>query len=254
MNFLRKNIFQFDKWFYRKKITQKKNNNSIAQNSDYMFDIYNKYQIKRIYPVQDIIYEFRASKDLLEKAYEEVLKINFYPNKYNQISISRDEKMKESNDPELNLLNNPKLDDLHKWFTECINLVAKEARYSGEHKIIHSWATKTIKDQSHHQHTHQMSIITGIFYLTTSKEGKGGETYCIYDSRSWDKCFLRHVNFYKHLIKPEAGKLILFPSIVEHGCRPHQDDQPRYTIAFDSFPCGEVANMKKDTISLKINI
>jgi len=208
--------------------------------------------MKKLNAFIDIIYEFKASDELLKSSYEEVLKLDFYQNTHNKISIPNI-KQKEEKQENLNLLYNPKFNDLHKWFNECLAMVAKDVGYKGEHKVIHSWANKSKKNERHHVHSHPMSIISGVFYLTTSLEGKGGETYYIYDSPSWDKCFLKHNNYHYFYVRPEAGKLILFPGLLSHGCEPNDDESTRYTIAFDSFPSGEVANMKEDTIKLKID-
>jgi hypothetical protein len=40
----------------------------------------------------------------------------------------------------------------------------------------------------------------------------------------------------EHAVKPEPGKLVLFPSYMWHGTAPFGGDQPRLTIAFDLIP------------------
>jgi len=42
----------------------------------------------------------------------------------------------------------------------------------------------------------------------------------------------------RRVIRPEPGKLALFPSYMWHGTVPFDDDQPRVTIAFDMTPLG----------------
>jgi hypothetical protein len=37
-------------------------------------------------------------------------------------------------------------------------------------------------------------------------------------------------------VKPEAGKLVLFPSYMWHGVEPFESDAPRLTVAFDALP------------------
>ena len=39
-------------------------------------------------------------------------------------------------------------------------------------------------------------------------------------------------------VRPEEGKLVLFPSYFWHGTLPFQSDQPRLTVAFDVVPAG----------------
>lgn len=40
----------------------------------------------------------------------------------------------------------------------------------------------------------------------------------------------------RRVIRPEPGKLALFPSYMWHGTVPFEDTQPRITIAFDMVP------------------
>jgi hypothetical protein len=40
----------------------------------------------------------------------------------------------------------------------------------------------------------------------------------------------------RRIIKPELGKLALFPSYMWHGTVPFVDDEPRISIAFDMQP------------------
>jgi hypothetical protein len=40
----------------------------------------------------------------------------------------------------------------------------------------------------------------------------------------------------RRIIKPRAGRLVLFPSYLWHGTLPFTDDAPRMTVAFDVVP------------------
>ena len=43
----------------------------------------------------------------------------------------------------------------------------------------------------------------------------------------------------RRVIRPEPGKLALFPSYLWHGTVPFEDAQPRVTIAFDMTPLAD---------------
>lgn len=208
--------------------------------------------MKRLYVSHERIYEFTAPKNLLDKALKEVLKIKFYENQHNKISFNS--KSKKSINSEKNLVKNHKFHDLHKWFARCVEEVAEDCKYQCNFKIIHSWANKSEKDQKHHEHNHPMAVISGVFYLTSASENGGGETYYVYEPTAWDKCFLKYIDKTYFYIKPEAGKLVLFPSMLNHGCMPNKDDSTRYTIAFDVFPDGKLAEITSIGIDLKIKV
>ena len=40
----------------------------------------------------------------------------------------------------------------------------------------------------------------------------------------------------EHVVKPEPGRLVLFPSYMWHGTVPFDGDAPRLTVAFDLVP------------------
>lgn len=102
--------------------------------------------------------------------------------------------------------------------------------------ITQSWANFNNKNEAHHLHSHQNSIISGVFYL----DNKGGNIKFI------KKNFLEEMNLsfnynntdYFHNefeFKIEKNTLILFPSNVEHKVEINNEDDTRISIAFNSY-------------------
>jgi len=137
---------------------------------------------------------------------------------------------------------NEKLIELHRWFTECLQEVCREELLPyPELKVKLSWANCAGKGQHHQRHAHNNSVVSGIYYLT---EGGFGETIFMENTNLWRRN-LFHLpgdDLEFHNEAPEIGKLILFPSSLRHQVDPHQDDVPRYTIAFNSFPVGDIGD------------
>jgi hypothetical protein len=184
--------------------------------------------MKRIHCNQDCIYEFTCPPDLLNQTLEKIKKLSYGSNLYNKIT----EKSNTEYDDKDNLMNNPDLKDLHIWMQECLNQVT-ERFFFPKFEICHSWANKAEKGEWHQEHNHPLSIISGILYLTSSKSG---HTWFKYDPTKWNQMFLTYSSERFHWEKPEAGKLIFFPSLVSHGVDRNEDDEPRYTLAIDSMP------------------
>ena len=203
--------------------------------------------MKRLYCSPERIFEFRSAEGICENAFEALKKINFFQNKKNFISYN----MSDEN-PNLDLRKVKEFKELHEWFLECVKEAAKDLKINKTFKIIHSWANKSEKGQSHHPHAHPYSIISGTYYLTTNKEG--GETWFQYPATKWSQLFLFYDQHLFKTIKPEAGKLILFPSNIYHGVEPNKDDSPRYTISFDTFIEGKVASHKRQNESLDLEL
>ena len=43
-------------------------------------------------------------------------------------------------------------------------------------------------------------------------------------------------HFFDHFVRPEPGRLVLFPSYMWHGTAPFSGDEDRLTVAFDIMP------------------
>lgn len=173
------------------------------------------------------IYTAFSPEGMVEKALQVVKGLDFVDNEKNKMT------------PLANLHEHPQLVELHSWFSECIqNLVEDLNLHYPKTEIVISWANRAEKGESHQRHSHNMSVISGVYYLT---EGRGGNTVFFAYHNLWkrnlfylpgdDKTYFQEV--------PEKGKLILFPSIMLHQVMPHGDEEPRYTIAFNAFPKGQ---------------
>jgi len=102
------------------------------------------------------------------------------------------------------------------------------------------WANKYPKYTASNQqnHTHKMSYISGIYYLTN-----GSPTYFLdpVTNRTYNSLEVNSKeNIRQSIFAAEEGKLVLFPSWIEHGTIPHQDVYDRWSIAFNAMPTGKI--------------
>jgi tetratricopeptide (TPR) repeat protein len=103
-------------------------------------------------------------------------------------------------------------------------------RFSG------SWSVRLRRDGFHLNHVHSEGWISSCYYV--------GLPDCIADEarmEGWIKfgetgLALGEREAIARTIRPEVGKLILFPSYLYHGTVPFAADSPRTTIAFDVVP------------------
>ena len=114
--------------------------------------------------------------------------------------------------------------------------------------ITQSWLNYTETNQYHHKHTHQNSLVSGVFYINCDDK--------------FDK-----IKFFKEdykIIKPEikdwniwnseswwfsvkTGDIILFPSSLTHMVETKQGDNTRISLAFNVFIKGTVGINKQLT-------
>lgn len=181
---------------------------------------------------------------------KEILDLGFpffefrYPNleKVDRILTQVEEMEYAKND--INVISvNPFYDgEMFTWFNECLTMI-RDQYYSETVNltIVDSWANKTKLNQQHHFHHHPNSIVSGILYLTDCESSK---TVFTYPNPWFKQClFLRFAKLnvdrnLKLTIKPEKGKLILFPSTVFHETEVLKENMIRYSISFNTFVTG----------------
>lgn len=97
--------------------------------------------------------------------------------------------------------------------------------------IRESWFTRTQKNEYHHRHFHACSEMSGVYYVKTN--GNEGSINFHQPSRVLfsSRIFLNQAREIEH--KPMVGKLILFPSLLEHHVVSNQTDEDRISLSFN---------------------
>lgn len=110
---------------------------------------------------------------------------------------------------------------------------ARSARVSG------SWSVRLWSSGSHVNHIHPEGWLSSAFYVSLppsvlAQSEAGNAAGCIQFGQPPLELGLNLPP--RRVIRPEAGKLAVFPSYMWHGTVPFEDTQPRLTIAFDMVP------------------
>ena len=110
--------------------------------------------------------------------------------------------------------------------------------------ITQSWSNKSKTNQFHPKHKHPNSIISGVMFVS-GNEGDGLPPLRFHRTND-----LLPLNFeYEELndfntgcrwFEPVQGKLILFPSVVEHDVEKNESSKERTTLSFNTFVRGEI--------------
>ncbi|MEM5517833.1 putative 2OG-Fe(II) oxygenase [Henriciella sp. AS95] len=110
------------------------------------------------------------------------------------------------------------------------------ARNTGKVKMSGCWSVRLRSGGSHVNHIHPEGWISSAFYVAVPPSVKAGSN----TRDGWltfgDPRFPVPGLQAEHFVKPEEGKLALFPSYMWHGVQPFQDEAERITIAFDLVP------------------
>ena len=131
------------------------------------------------------------------------------------------------------------------WLEDCIEKVRSEQNYECEKlSITQMWGSIGGYKSWHQTHTHNYSILRGVFYLTNSNARTWFSVPSIWERLNHSMPVTRH-NTTDPISKipSEKGKLIIFPSSLVHSVDEHMDpDNDRYTMSFNTFPSGEVGD------------
>jgi uncharacterized protein (TIGR02466 family) len=149
------------------------------------------------------------------------------------------------------LLEREEFASLKKWCMECVDELCEDVGFGFKLKITQSWFNRADEGMWHHRHAHPNALISGIFYLTPS----GSSTWFSMDS-IWPNASqgpVSYLPFYSWLPKPNMevihqhpttpGQLVLFPAWLDHSVNEHDLPDPRYTIAFNTFPTGDLGRL-----------
>jgi len=143
------------------------------------------------------------------------------------------------------VLNSEVLQDLKSFFDKSLqnylNVVYNPSTDCSL-KITQSWCNYTENQQGHHIHSHQNSIVSGVFYVQTCENDKirffthsshlngmrvNPEEYNIFNSYSW-------------WLPSKQCTLILFPSNLQHGVNIIHKKESRISLSFNTFFSGVV--------------
>jgi uncharacterized protein (TIGR02466 family) len=117
-----------------------------------------------------------------------------------------------------------------KKYAESINV----AKNIDNYEIAQSWLTLTKPGQYAHRHSHGYSDISGVYYIQTI--GNDGDFWIENPlSQLFETSYFYSHTPEKMYIKPQVGRLMLFPSWLKHGVNTNTTDAERISFSFNIF-------------------
>jgi Tfp pilus assembly protein PilF len=113
------------------------------------------------------------------------------------------------------------------------------ARASGQVRFSGSWSVRLWSSGQHVNHIHSQGWISSAFYVAlppsvAQPAPSQGDAGCLRFGAPLESLGLQLPA--RRVIRPQPGRLVLFPSYMWHGTVPFDDHVPRLTIAFDAVP------------------
>ena len=140
------------------------------------------------------------------------------------------------------VLNSKELLEIKKWFESKLNFFTKNILSYPDNLnlyITQSWVNYTKTGEYHNSHIHSNSLYSGVFYFQTEEtdvikfETSGPlfnierKEYNLYNANAW-------------LLPVKTGKLLIFPSNLEHSVPITKSKNTRISLSFNTFIRGEI--------------
>ena len=147
------------------------------------------------------------------------------------------------------VLDRPELANIRAFIELKIQKFATEIMASSDKLIItQSWLNKNKKGESHHEHVHPNSMVSGVWYPQIHESlppiqfrhrnqrdvTLSTEKYNTFNSATFQ-------------LPMKRGELILFPSNLQHSVPVNQSDEERISLSFNTWPKGNMGDIKSLT-------
>ena len=140
------------------------------------------------------------------------------------------------------VLDRPQLANIREFIEKEIKKYVTQVMGTDEQFIItQSWINKNSKGESHHEHTHPNSMISGVWYPQINEKSAPIQ---FRNSNQRDVLpnlkRLNQFNSATFLLPMRKGELIIFPSNLLHSVPPNQIDEERISLSFNTWIKGNM--------------
>ena len=123
------------------------------------------------------------------------------------------------------------------------NILSFEDKY--QFYITNSWIQKISTGDYTHQHAHENSLVSGVYYLEVFEDSGDFTVEKSFDTMNILPTFITFnfrepnpLNSLSWTIRPRNGTFVLFPSHMSHNAGVNRNPKERYCIAFNSYVRG----------------
>jgi uncharacterized protein (TIGR02466 family) len=125
----------------------------------------------------------------------------------------------------------------------CVNhFIKEELGFTFDVNITTSWLTKTLPKGFSQEHTHALSLYSGVYYPCKTEH-----LYHIQFLKNENDFFqlsdyVKHFNHIHNILKfsVKQGTLLLFNSRLKHKVPKNETEEIRYSLAFNTMPIGHL--------------
>ena len=147
------------------------------------------------------------------------------------------------------LLDKPELSNVRAFIEAKLHKFVTEIMASTDKLVItQSWLNKNKKGESHHEHVHPNSMVSGVWYPQIH-ESLPPIQFRSRNQRDVSLQTERYNTFNSatFMLPMKRGELILFPSNLQHSVPVNQFEEERISLSFNSWPKGNMGDIKSLT-------
>ena len=147
------------------------------------------------------------------------------------------------------ILDNPEMSRVREFIEFKLKEFVRNIMGSDSQMIItQSWLNKNKKGESHHDHSHPNSMISGVWYPQIHEQMPPIE-FKIAQQRDVSLSIgeYNHFNSAKYMLPLKMGELILFPSNLKHSVPENLGDEERISLSFNTWCKGNLGDKKSLT-------
>ena len=147
------------------------------------------------------------------------------------------------------VLDKPELANIRAFIEAKLNKFVTEIMASTDKLVItQSWLNKNKKGESHHEHVHPNSMVSGVWYPQIHEQLPPIQ----FRSRHQRDVSLQTekyntFNSATFMLPMKRGELILFPSNLQHSVPVNNSEEERISLSFNSWPKGNMGDIKSLT-------
>ena len=143
------------------------------------------------------------------------------------------------------ILDHPELKKIRTFIETKLNTFVSQTLGSEDRlAITQSWLNKNEKGESHHEHVHPNSMISGVWYPVIHDklppiQFRNRAQRDVELSTERDNTF----NSPTFMLPLNPGELILFPSNLTHSVQPNPFDEERISLSFNTWVKGNIGKI-----------
>ena len=145
------------------------------------------------------------------------------------------------------ILERPELQKVRQFIELQIDIYKRKVlRIKAENEIYitQSWANRSKANQHHARHSHPNSIISGVLFCSENKDKRLPPIRFHRTNELLPLAFsyeeVTDLNCGMYPFSPIYGRLMLFPSLLQHDVATNESDEERVTLSFNTFVRGIV--------------